>query len=249
VPKASKQALNHPSTQRIGRVVVALGPLANDVVFIGGAIAPLLQTDPPFAGSRPTKDVDGVVASSSYTDAGTLHETLRQLGFVQPPDQDRHIHRWKSPGQDGDLLDLVPAGEHPGGSGQLWDRIALESSIVTELDGGVSVRHASACAFMGLKWAAFDDRGAADPTGSHDLEDILALVASRPTLAEEVAAAGDTLRREIVGRARQLLADPWLQDLLAAHLNNAEDRAYAIRTVTMRLIEIGQVDLRTAQYD
>lgn len=241
MPIATKQALDHPSTQRVRRVVVALADLAGDVVFVGGAIAPLLQTDPPFAGSRATTDVDGVVATATYTDIGPLHEKLRALGFVQPPDGGRHIHRWRSPSGDGDLLDLVPAGEHPGGSGQLWDRIALETFVVTELDGGVMVRHASACAFMGLKWAAFDDRGADDPTGSHDLEDIIALIASRPTLVEEVRTADETLGPTIVRRAKELLADPGLQDLLAAHLNNAEDRARAIRTVTIRLTEISKI--------
>ena len=53
-----------PSVQRLKRIALALGEFAEEVVFIGGAIAPLLQLDPPFPEARPTKDIDGVVAST-----------------------------------------------------------------------------------------------------------------------------------------------------------------------------------------
>lgn len=86
----------HPSVARIRRVAITLGALADEIVFIGGAIAPLLQTDPAFDRARPTKDVDAVVGSSSYTDVGRLHDRLRSLGFAQPGDQTHHIHRWRS---------------------------------------------------------------------------------------------------------------------------------------------------------
>ncbi|MCU0381989.1 MAG: hypothetical protein MUE58_12445, partial [Chitinophagaceae bacterium] len=71
-----------------------------------------------------------------------------------------------------DWLDLVPSWSHPGGSGQEWDRFALQSSVSADLGDGVMVRHASAPAFLALKWAAYGDRGVTDPFASHDLEDI-----------------------------------------------------------------------------
>ena len=49
---------NDPSVQRIRRVVVALGAdLTDQVVFIGGSIAPLLHTSALFDAPRPTKDL------------------------------------------------------------------------------------------------------------------------------------------------------------------------------------------------
>jgi hypothetical protein len=41
-----------PSLDRVAIVARALGDLAGEVVFIGGAIAPLLQIDPPFREAR-----------------------------------------------------------------------------------------------------------------------------------------------------------------------------------------------------
>lgn len=57
------------------------------------------------------------------------------------------------------------------------------------------------------------------------MEDILALLASRPTIAEEVASAPFELRNYLAGQARAFLKDPDAEDLLAAHLNNAQDSA------------------------
>ena len=210
------QNLHHPSVQRIARVAGALGDLLPEVVFIGGAIAPLLHAHSPFGQPRPTKDVDAVMAS-----------TDRQ-----------HVHRWRSP--EGDLLDLIPAGNHPGGSGQIWDTIALETSEAVDLGVGSPVRYASAPCFLALKWAAYDDRGRADPFASHDLEDILALVAARPTIVEEVASARAELRDFVGRRVQELLASPDLEDLLAGNLGTAQDPASVIDLVRLRLKEIAR---------
>ena len=63
-------------------IATALGPLVSDVVFIGGAIAPLLHTEAALPSPRQTKDVDAVIASHSYADGELLDRTLRYLGFV-----------------------------------------------------------------------------------------------------------------------------------------------------------------------
>jgi hypothetical protein len=118
------------------------------------------------------------------------------------------------------------------------DRIALETSVSLTLVNGMVIRHASAAAFLGLKWAAFADRGAADPFGSRDLEDILALVASRPSLLEEVRVCPSELKLMIVGKTSDLLADGRLPDLLAGHLNNAQSPARVSQRVRERLTEI-----------
>lgn len=232
--------LGHPAIQRLRRIAVALGDLVDDVVFIGGAIAPLLQTRPPFASARQTKDVDGVMSSTAYADVGRVHAQLRAAGFRQAPEDAGHVHRWRSPADE--LFDLVPSGAHLGGTGQVWDTVAIESHEVADLGGGVTIRHASACAFVALKWAAHADRGDDDPYNSRDLEDILALVASRPTIADETNAAGALLRPYLMERFARLWNDPRLKDLLAGHLNNADDRLYTMREVTARLELIARIE-------
>lgn len=227
---------SHPAVRRLARVATALGDFSQQVVFVGGAIAPLLQTDPPFGAPRPTKDVDAVVASRGYWELKTLHERLTSLGFRQDPSEAQHMHRWVSP--DGDLLDLVPAGAHAGGSGQVWDQLALDTGVESELDDGVTVRHASGPAFLALKWAAHLDRGAADPFASHDLEDFLALLAARPEVLREVADSPAEIAGFVASAADSLIGMADIDDLLAGHLNNADDPAATCRDVKRVLVTL-----------
>jgi len=217
----------------MARVARALGDLTEELVFIGGAVAPLLQTRPPFPRARPTRDVDATTAFRSYRDLERLHGQLSAAGFRQDPAAPGHLHRWVSPA--GDWLDLVPAGDHPGGSGQRWDWLAVETSEHADLGDGVVVRHASGPAWLALKWAAYLDRGRDDPYGSHDLEDFLALIASRPSLGGEVGASPAEVAEWIAGAAGALLQMPEVDDLLAGHLNNAQDPARVRAGVRERL--------------
>jgi hypothetical protein len=228
-----------PSLDRVAAVARALGDLAGEVVFIGGAIAPLLQTDPPFLEARMTSDVDGVVASHTYADTESLRIRLEERGFRQDPMDRKHAHRWRDP--SGIPFHLVPAGKHLGGSGNPWDAIGIATAVEARLAGGVTIRHVSAPAFLAQKWAAHHDRGRDDPLTSHDLEDVLALLASRPTIADEVAAAPPELRRYVGQQARAFLESRDAEDLLAAHLNNSQDQAStiaAVRTSVHRLAQL-----------
>ena len=236
----SESVLSHPSVQRIVRVASALGDLARDVVFIGGSVAPLLHVDPLFPRPRPTRDVDAVIATRNYADIGRCQERLRARGFRQDPTATHHVHRWVSPDQD--LLDLVPAGAHLGGSAQRWDMVALETSVDAEMGGGVTIRHASAPAFLALKWAAYRDRGEGDAFASPDLEDILALMAARPGLVGEVIETPAEIVRFVAVEAARLLQRPEIEDLLAAHLNNAPDPAVTCRRVRESLVRLAALD-------
>lgn len=221
-----------PVLDRVAAVARALGDLRARVVFIGGAIAPLLQERPPFPAARLTSDVDGVLASGSYTETRQLREELETRGFRRDLADPRHFHRWIAP--SGVPFDLVPAGEHLGATRHPWDALAIETSVETAL-GALTIRHVSAPAFLAQKWAAHHDRGGDDPRSSHDLEDILALLASRPGIADEVAASPRELRAFLVEQAGSFLRDPDAEDLLAAHLNNAQDPARMIAAVRSRL--------------
>lgn len=220
---------SHPAVLQVAAVASALGDLRDRVVFIGGAIAPLLQTEPPFPRARATSDVDGVMATVSYAEAQRFQDDLAAYGFGRDLADPRHVHRWISP--DGIPFDLVPAGSHLGASGSPWDAVAIETAVEATLAGGVTIRHASAPAFLALKWAAHHDRGRDDPLNSHDLEDILALLASRPRIADQVAAAPREVRYFLAEQARSFLRDPAAEDLLAAHLNNAQDPARTMAAV------------------
>lgn len=213
------QSLN-PSIARIAGIARALGELSSEVVFIGGAIAPLLQTHPAIPRVRATKDVDAVVASTHYAGYHQLEVRLRDLGFKMDTSGGNHVHRWLAP--DGTPFDLVPAGEHLGGTGGTWGSIALETAVEAEIEPGLKIRHASAPGFLALKWAAFWDRGAGDPFSSQDLEDILALMVSRDAIVEEVNGAPQHIQDHLKKGFVWLRGIPERDDLVAGHLGNAQ---------------------------
>lgn len=128
---------NTPALDRLRCIAWQLGPLTERVVFIGGAVAPLLQTDDVLPRVRPTHDVDAVIATSSYAELGPLREALSARGFSEaqvPQEQDAplHMHRWIAPA-GGRPFDLVPIGAHAGGTGGVPDTYAVESAVSVDL--------------------------------------------------------------------------------------------------------------------
>lgn len=225
-----------PSVARVAGIARALGELSTEVVFIGGAIAPLLQTHPAIPRVRATKDVDAVLASTRYTSYHALLAKLSELGFRVDTSDAPHVHRLRAP--DGTPFDLVPAGEHLGAIGSGWDRMALETAVESEIEPGLKIRHASALGFLALKWAAFRDRGANDPFSSHDLEDILALTVSRDAIVREFNETPRNIQEHVREGFRWLVGSADYDDLVAAHLANAQSFKQVAALLRERIDEI-----------
>ncbi len=244
---------NTPALDRLRRIAWQLGPLAERVVFIGGAVAPLFQIDDVLPRVRPTHDVDAVIATSSYAELGPLREALSARGFSEapvPPEQDApmHMHRWIAPAGGGPF-DLVPVGAHAGGTGGVPDTYAVESAVRVDLRESDTatpciVQHASVVAFLMLKWAAHRDRGQYAPFESHDLEDIIAVVASRSTVVEECRVAPRHVREYLAEHCREFLADAdTAEELIAANLPLPATTVVPVRTaVLQRLRGLAAVD-------
>jgi predicted nucleotidyltransferase len=217
----------------MAEIAKALGDWGPRVVFIGGAVAPLLQTEPPLPRVRATDDVDAVAATASYAEYVRLEEALRELGFkhagvLARDDRTQHAHCWIAP--NGTAFDLVPFGDHLGASGNKWDSVAVETAVSVQIDG-VELRHVSAPGFLVLKWAAYTDRGADYPIGSDDIEDILAVIASRPSILQEIEAASDEIRGYLRANAAALMAHPDFADTLDAPLTPAANRVEVVASV------------------
>lgn len=233
-----------PVRARLVRVSRALGPLAQRVVLIGGSIAPLLHTEPLVRRPRPTDDVDGVIDAENYVAQGALQEELRAAGFTEAMGAGALAHRWRTP--DGDLVDLVPTGAQLGSTGQAWDVLALREFEVLEITPGVFLRHVRAPLLLAMKFAAFRDRGREDPLYSSDLEDIFALVLCRPAIVDEIRTGDPTVAAFVASQAAALLSEFEIEDLGAAHLNNAYSPAEAMNIVIGRLREISVWTMRLA---
>lgn len=183
-----------PNLPLLRAVAEALGDLRERVVFVGGAVAGLLVTDPLAEGIRATRDVDAIVAAN-FTAFQALEAELMQRGFTRDMDSGL-ICRWVHCAS-GVLFDLMPTQPEVLGFSNRWYPYAVESAEPLDLGNGLMVRVVGAVAFIATKLEAFKGRGGGDVLGSHDLEDILAIVDGRETLLDEIQAAPEAVRSAI----------------------------------------------------
>jgi len=166
---------NSPNRDRLVRTARLLRPLLGELVFVGGQVTELLVTDPSVVRMRPTDDVDVVVPVTTRRAYHDVQMRLIALGFAPDQRVDAPVCRMRT--VDDLVLDVMPLDEEILGFSNRWYPYALESATEIALEQGLVVRIASSAAFLATKWVAFASRGAADPMSSHDLEDLITVVA------------------------------------------------------------------------
>lgn len=200
-----------PNLPDLRRIAEALGELREQVVFVGGAVAGLLVTDPLAGTVRATRDVDAVVNANRVT-FHRIEEAVAQRGFARDASSDvicRWVHK-----ASGVLFDLMPVQPEVLGFSNTWYPYAVETAVPVDLGGGVTIRLVSAVAFVATKLEAFASRGGGDYLSSHDLEDVLNIVDGREELAEEMAAAPADVRQAVATAFARLLANPDFANVL-----------------------------------
>lgn len=190
-----------------------LGDLRDEFVFVGGCTTGLLITDPAAADIRPTLDVDVIVATTSVAEYYAIAKRLRAVGFHEDT---KVICRWK---HRNDLtLDVMPTDRTVLGFANKWYPGAIAHAIDCELEGGLVIRVVTPPYFCATKIEAFHGRGNGDYAGSHDLEDLLAVVDGRPELIAEIQEAEDSVRRYLAAEVRDLLMRHEFLDALPGSL-------------------------------
>lgn len=191
-----------------------LGPLRDEVVFLGGCTTGLLISDMAAHDVRATRDVDLIVEVVSIHAYHELEGRMRALGFQ--PDVESGIRcRWRI---DGMIVDLMPTDEAILGFSNAWYGDAIRHAVTDRLPNGQQIRRVTAPYFLATKIEAFLGRGEGDFMASHDLEDIVAVIDGRPELVDEVARADAALRRYLARQFRQWLHDRDFIDALSGHL-------------------------------
>ena len=94
-----------PNLGMVERIAPALGPLRNQVVFIGGSATGLLITDPMAAAIRVTKDVDVIVEVTTHGGYYRVEKALRAQGFRNDTSEGAPLCRWC---WEDLLLDVMP---------------------------------------------------------------------------------------------------------------------------------------------
>jgi hypothetical protein len=230
--------LDHPNAQQVRRTAIALGGLLHEVVFVGGQMVPFFITDRGLHRLRPTDDVDVIVECRTRHDYHEFAQRLHALGFR--PDQSPGAPICRYGTADGLVLDAMPLDGDILGFSNRWYPLVMDTAVSVDLTAGVVIRTAHPAALFATKWEAFLDRGAEDPFGSHDLEDLLMLIAGRPEIADELMQLPSEVRVFIADSVRTLMASPWFDDVLEGTFPDAQRLPSMLVSIRQRVLTLAQ---------
>lgn|SRR5665213_1450780 len=157
--------------EMIKTVVTGLGKMANDVVFVGGAITEFyIENKSLISELRQTDDVDCIIEVASRKNYSDLEEQLRKQKF----ENDRKIIcRWH---YQGIIVDIMPTDTRILGFSNRWYSEGILHSISYQIDKNMTIKILSIPYFIGCKIEALFNRGMRDLRLSKDLEDIVFLI-------------------------------------------------------------------------
>jgi predicted nucleotidyltransferase len=199
----------------VERIAEALGPLRERFVFLGGSATGLLITDQKAAAIRVTKDVDVIVEVATQSAYYQIDEALRAQGFRNDTSEGAPTCRYRL---ENLILDVMPTDPTILGFSNQWYPEAIHTAHEVVLPCGLTIRLVAPAYFLGTKLEAFFGRGQSDYYGSHDLEDLLAVVDGRPVIEREIENAPPALRAYLSGKLGALLADAQFCYALAGHV-------------------------------
>jgi len=192
-----------------------LGPLVDEMVFLGGCVTGLLVTDSAAPPIRPTKDVDVISEVLSRSDYYRLADKLRELGFREDSSEEAPLCRWII---EGVLLDVMPTDASILGFGNPWYQQALVHARSEEVAPGLTIKVVTAPYFLATKLAAFGGRGSGDYLASHDIEDLIAVIDGRPEIVDEVLGSAPLLQDHLAAEFATLLDSRDFVDALPGQL-------------------------------
>lgn len=229
-----------PNLAKVELIAQALGPLKDELVFVGGCAAGLLITDPGAAPVRLTYDIDLVAEVAALQGYHQMEKRFSQLGFVRDLSREAPICRWRYRDL---VVDLMPSDERILGFANRWYPLAMKTAVPFTLPPGTAIRLVAAPVFIATKFEAFADRGRGDVLESHDVEDIINVIDGRPELAAEVERMESELRQYLQSRCASLLALPHFQNTLPGMLaagDTSPERAAIVAARLERIASIGR---------
>ena len=206
------------SAEPLQTAATALGPLLDEVVFLGGASIYLWLSDPGAPPTRATDDVNVISAITTRAGYYRFGERLRARGFSEASDSSV-ICRWRH-SDTGLLLDVMPLGEDVLGFSNPWYQHAIETATDRALPSGANIRAATPPSIIATKLAAWHSRGKGDMLTSLDLHDILVLTDGRPELPDEIGSQPVELRTYIARELATLRTDPYFPYLIESALHD-----------------------------
>lgn len=227
--------MSQPNIGAMRAVAGRLDQLGVNYAFVGGAIVQLLVDHPELSAARPTDDVDVIVeilTSERYSD---MEARLRELGFAHDTRENAPLCRWTL----GSLIvDIMPTEGVKIGLNTAMFAEAL--ATVTELEiAHTRLRLISPVAFIATKYVAFLDRGEGDYYGSHDIEDLIAVIDGRAEIVSEVVDAPLDLYNYVVASVGTLWEASSFQESLSGHLPSDSASQARLPSLRSKIKEIG----------
>ena len=212
--------MSNPNLAILELVAHALGPVCDDVVFVGGCATGLLLTQARPDRIRITEDVDIVAQVLTVHDYHAIESRVRAQGFSNDMRTDAPVCRWVYKNV---TLDVMPSVKDILGFANCWYPLAIATAQPVVLSSGQTIKLIAAPVFIATKLEAFKDRGKdasgqPDFLGSHDLEDIITVSDRRPELLDECQAMPAELRVYLAQEFTNLFASADFETSLAGHL-------------------------------
>lgn len=195
------------SALQLEAAAAVLGPLVEEVVFVGGATVHLWITEPGAPPARATEDVDVICEVASRAAYYRLGEQLRERGLQEAADAPV-LCRWQS-AEPRLVLDVMPTDPDVLGFSNPWYEEAISTAATVALASGVEIRAAAPLLLVATKLCAWKGRGRGDLLASLDIHDVVTLIDGRPRLVDEVRSASPELRDYIRAELTALREEPY----------------------------------------
>ncbi len=218
------------SALQLEAAATVLGPLVEELVFVGGATVHLWITEPGAPPARATEDVDVICEVASRAAYYRLGEQLRERGLREAADAPV-LCRWQS-AEPRLVLDVMPIDADILGFSNPWYEEAISTAATVALASGVEIRAAVPLLLVATKLCAWKGRGRGDLLASLDVHDVVTLIDGRPRLVEEVRSARPELRDHIRAELTALREEPYfdyaVEGAVAGYGSLGADRAHLV---------------------
>jgi hypothetical protein len=217
-----------PARDRLTLVARAIEPILNRVVLAGPPVVDLLANDPTVRIPSIAFAADSTLQFLSTSMVDRLGADLKKIGLARIG-RTATGNRWQAAEQV--ALDLIQVRSDNPDPSQVWLEYATLLTLPFAVDDRLVVRIASAPAMLALECAAFARRGG-NVLDSEEIERVVTLIAARPAIERECAAAPAELREFIAAELGRLSRNDTLELLVQRVLPDAARLASFTRRVT-----------------
>lgn len=221
--------------------VAALGELAKEVTFVGGATLGF-WIDPRFGiEARATKDADLVVEVSTKSAYDRFSSRLRDRAMYED-ESSEVIGRWRIASSDV-IVDVLPSDGSFFGYDCHWLSRAGEMAVKCDLPGGGSVRVIPPPLLIATKIEAFQGRGGGDYLASKDFEDIAKLISARDSFVDELLLSPRDLRSFVAKWLAVRVDDPYFLAGIEGALAIPESFRFVEEHVRPKLVKLAELEV------